>query len=30
MPEGKNDKELLRAYHKRGDTEAREQQAAGG
>ena len=24
MPEGKNDKELLRAYHERGDTDARE------
>jgi len=25
MPEEKNDKELLRRYHARGDTEAREQ-----
>src|SRR6185437_7784873 len=25
MPEEKNDKELLRRYHQRGDTEAREQ-----
>src|SRR4029453_5348878 len=25
MPEGKNEKQLLRGYHERGDTQAREQ-----